>query len=153
MPVVQEVLGGQNLWSEQAQRENGLFIHSEMMETSWMLYLRPTAVRSTYAAAPSLTSPTMNDIVRFAEQPDWQGYFGAPRLGTPSHGARALQEYARAVTKLALDILDGADARSIPRYADAMKNVPELVQIDAAAAARDAELERKQREWLSKRDR
>ncbi len=41
---------------------------------------------------------------------------------------------------------DGVDdARSIPRYADAMKNVPELVQIDAAAAARDAELERK--EW------
>ncbi|MCL5745736.1 MAG: creatininase family protein, partial [Acidobacteria bacterium] len=152
-PVTQAVMGGQKLWNEEAQRENGLFVHSEMAETSWMLYLRPTAVRSTYAAAPSRTAPTMNDIVRFAEQSDWQGYFGAPRLGTPSHGARALQEYARAVTKLALDILDGADARSIARFADAMKNVPENVQIDAAAAAHDAELERRQREWLSKRDR
>lgn len=95
----------------------------------------------------------MGDIVRLAERPDWPGYFGAPRLATPSHGAQAMQEYARTVTKLALDILDGADARNIARYADAMKNVPEQVQIDAAAAAHDAELARTQRDWLTRRDR
>ncbi len=94
----------------------------------------------------------MSGVVRLAEQPDWQGYFGAPRLATPSHGARAVKEYARAVTKLALEILDGADPRGIARFADAMKNVPEQVQIDAAAAAHDAGLEPKQREWLNKRN-
>lgn len=153
MPVVQAVQGAQKLWSEEAQRENGLFIHSEMIETSWMLFLRPTAVRSTYISAMSRTAPAMGDVVRLAEQPDWTGYFGAPRLATPSNGARAVQEYGAAVVKLALEILDGADPRRIERFADAMKTVPEQVQIDAAAAAHDAELERRQREWLRKRAR
>ncbi len=153
MPVTEAVQGAQRLWTEEAQRENGLFIHAEMVETSWMLYLRPAAVRPAHTAAPSRTAPAMSDIIRLAEQPGWPGYFGAPRLATPSHGARAVQDYAHAITKLALEILDGADPRRIPRFADAMKHVPEQVQVDAAAAAHDAELERKQREWLRKRGR
>jgi len=95
----------------------------------------------------------MSDAVRLAEQPGWQGYFGAPRLATPSHGAQAAQDIARRITKLALEILDGADARSIARFTDAMKDVPEQVQVDVAAAAHDADLERKQRDWLRKRGR
>jgi hypothetical protein len=127
MPVAQAVLSAQNLWSEEARRENGLFIHSEMVETSWMLYLRPAAVRSGYAGARSRTAATLGDIVQLAEQPGW-------------------------VTKLALDILDGADPRRIARFADAMKNVPEQVRIDAAAAAHNAETERKQQDWLTRRN-
>ena len=152
-PIAQWFQDAQRLWSEQARRENGFLVHGDMLETSWMLYLRPTAVRSTYAAAQSRTAPAMSDVVRLAGQPDWQGYFGAPRLATASHGARAVQDLARRITKLALEILDGADARSIARFTDAMKDLPEQVQVDEAAAAHDADLERKQRDWLRKRDR
>jgi creatinine amidohydrolase len=104
-------------------------------------------------AARSNTSPTISDAVRLAEQPDWQGYVGAPRLATASHGVQILQDLGRKISKLALQMLDRADPRSIPRFTNATEDVPEQVQIDAAAAAHDADLERKHSDWLRKSER
>ncbi len=64
-----------------------------------------------------------------------------------------MQDIGSRITKLAFQILDGVDARSIPRYTDLVKGVPEQVQIDAAAAAHDADLDRKQSDWLRKNSR
>ncbi len=153
VPPVEWTQDALRLWSDEARRENGIGVHADMVETSMMLYLRPAAVRSAYTAAQSRTAPAMSDVVRLAEQPDWQGYLGAPGLATASHGAQIMQDIGRRITKLALEILDGADARSIARFTDAMKAVPEQVQIDAAAAAHDADQERKQSDWLRKRNR
>ncbi len=152
-PVSEWVLKAPQFWSEEARRENGMGAHGDMVETSMMLYLRPSAVQSTYTAARSLPTPAMSDVVRLARQPDWQGYIGAPRLATASHGAQIMQDIGSRITKLALQILDGADARKIGRYTDMVKGLPEQKQIDTAAAAYDADVERKQSDWVKRHNR
>ncbi len=57
------------------------------------------------------------------------------------------------ITKMASEILDGLDPRSIGRFTDAIKGEPVQAKVDSAAAAHDAELERKQTEWLRKHNR
>jgi len=150
-PIMDWERDAHRFWGEDARRENGFLVHGDMLETSWNLFLRPGAVRDTYNTASPRTASTMSDVVRLAERSDWSGYFGSPRLAGVSHGAKTVQEVAARITKLALQILDGMDHRTIPRFPDQMSKVPEQVQIDAAAAAHDAELSRKQGEWLKKR--
>ncbi len=152
-PVGQFFQDAQQLWDAEARQENAFLVHADMLETSLILYLRPSAVPSAYAAARSNTAPTIADVRRIAEGGDWAGYLGAPRLATAARGAQAMQELSSRITKLASQILDGLDPRSIGRFTDAIKGEPEQAEVDAAAAAYDAELERKQTEWLRKHNR
>lgn len=152
-PIAQWFQDAQQLWNEEARRENGFLVHADMLETSLTLYLRPSAVPSAYAAARSNPAPNMADVLRVAEAGEWAGYLGAPRLATAARGAQALRDVSSRITKMASEILDGLDPRSIGRFTDAIKGEPEQAKVDAAAAAYDAELERKQTEWLRKHNR
>lgn len=152
-PIARWFEDAQRLWNEQARRENGFLVHADMLETSYTLFLRPSAISSAYADAPSYTAPTMADVLRVAEGRDWAGYVGAPRLATAALGAQALRDASGRIAKLAMEILDGKDPQSIPRRADTVKSDPEQEKVDAAATSFDAELEKKQTDWLKKHPR
>ena len=145
-----EALG---LWDQGARQENSFLTHADMLETSWNLFLRPTAVSDTYKTAPSSTGRDLDEMVRIAVQPAWSGYFGSPKHATASQGAQAVQQVSTRIKELALRILDGLDERTIERFPDRMTKEPAQVKIDADAAAHDAELERTQAEWLERRNR
>ena len=51
----------------------------------------------------------MEGLLRLAKAPQWPGYFGAPRLATPEHGARIWRALTDSTTRVALCILDGAE--------------------------------------------
>ena len=152
-PIDQGWQDTQRLWNEQARRENGFLTHADMLETSFMLFLRPFATSPAYADARSNTAPTMTDVVRVAEASDWAGYVGAPRLATAALGAQALRDLSGRIAKLAMEILDGRDPQSIPRRADVVKSGPEQERVDTAATSSDAELEKTQTDWLKKHTR
>jgi creatinine amidohydrolase/Fe(II)-dependent formamide hydrolase-like protein len=142
----------QQLWDERARQENGFLVHADMLETSYTLFLRPSAVQPGYSGATSYGSSTMADVLRTAERRDWPGYVGAPRLATAAFGAKALQDATERLAKLATQILDGRDPQAIPRRDDVISSGAEQRKVDAQATAYDAELEKKQTEWLRKRN-
>jgi len=139
------------LWDEKARNENGFLVHADMLETSYTLFLRPSAVAPEYSAATTHGNSTMSDVLRVAKMPDWPGYVGAPRLANAALGAQALRDATERITKIASEVLDGRDARSIPRRDDVLHSGPEQNEVDAAATAYDAALEKKQAEWLARR--
>jgi hypothetical protein len=92
----------------------------------------------------------MVDVLRVGTAADWAGYLGAPRLATAARGAQAMRDLSGRITKMASEILDGLDPSSIGRFTNVIKGEPVQAKVDAAAAAHDAEMERKQTEWLRK---
>jgi creatinine amidohydrolase/Fe(II)-dependent formamide hydrolase-like protein len=153
MPVAQWFQDAQQRWSEQERRENGFLVHADMLETSWTLFLRPSAVSPDYASAPSITTSTMTAILESAAKPGWAGYVGAPKLAKASLGAQAVKDLAERINNLSLGVLDGNDVRSISRFTDMVKDDPDQKRVDAAAGRSDAELEKKQTDWLKKHSR
>jgi creatinine amidohydrolase/Fe(II)-dependent formamide hydrolase-like protein len=150
-PMGQWFQDSQQLWNEEARKENGFLVHGDMLETSYLLFLRPSAIQAGYSDAPSYGSSTMGDVLRAAERPDWPGYVGAPRFATAARGAQALRDATGRITQLVTEILAGRDARSIPRRDEVVHSGPEQEKVDAAATSYDAALEKKQDEWLRKR--
>lgn len=134
--------------SEAQRAEDGLPIHSGMDETSWMLFLRPDLVRAGYREAVPLAGADMEAVIRIAERPDWPGYFGSPRLASVAHGAAIWSRASATAIGLALAILDGADPRGIPRFADEMLASPEDARLDRASLDREAAEQRRQEAWL-----
>jgi creatinine amidohydrolase len=132
--------------SKDARAEEGFTVHAGADETSQLLFLRPDLVAPDLDKAPSLTAHDFADHIRIAKAEGWTGYFGAPRLATAAMGAVEFQRSSQNVIKVALQILDGLDYRSIPRYAD------EMDPLDAAGEADQLEheraVERRQAEWL-----
>lgn len=147
-PMGQWFADAQRLWDETARKENGFLVHADMLETSYTLFLRPSAVQPGYSGATSYGSSTMTDVLQVAQRRDWPGYVGAPRLATAAFGAQAMQDAVKRITRIATDILDGLDPQSIPRREDVINSGPEQQKVDAAASAYDAALEKKQTEWL-----
>jgi len=109
--------------------------------------VRPELVAPDFAAAPSLTAASFDDHVRIAKAPGWPGYSGAPRHASAAMGAQEFQESSQNLVAVALQILDGLDPRTLPRYADDMDPA------DAAGEQRELDheqaVERRQREWFA----
>jgi creatinine amidohydrolase len=150
-PMGQWFADSQRLWDEPARKENGFLVHADMLETSYTLFLRPSAVQPGYSGAVSYGSSTMADVLRVAERPGWPGYVGAPRLATAAFGAQALRDATERITKIATQILDGRNPDSFPRREDVVESGPEQGKVDAAATAYDAALQKKQTDWLKTR--
>jgi creatinine amidohydrolase/Fe(II)-dependent formamide hydrolase-like protein len=132
-----------------ALAEEGFSVHAGADEHSQLLFLRASLVAADVRQAPSLRARNFEDHVRIAEADGWPGYFGAPRLANAALGA---QEFARSSQKLnevALQILDGLDPRTIPRYADDMDPLNaagEQLQLDYEQA-----MEKREADWLKSR--
>jgi creatinine amidohydrolase/Fe(II)-dependent formamide hydrolase-like protein len=130
---------------------DGLPIHAGMDETSWMLFLRPQLVRAGYRTAPPMAGAEMEHLVDAAAQPGWRGYFGAPALASAAHGARIWHTASGRAVELVLGILDGADAAAIPRFADIALDSPVEQRLDRASLDHEAQVQRKQDDWISRR--
>ena len=105
--------------SKEAVAANGFEAHAGLVEHSWIMALRPDLVPRGIAQAPSLTGNNVAELIRIAGQPDWPGYFGAPRYATPELGHRLVQADTALDLAFAWSVLDGlVEERQIPRRAD-----------------------------------
>jgi creatinine amidohydrolase/Fe(II)-dependent formamide hydrolase-like protein len=123
--------------SKAARDEEGFTVHAGADEHSQLLFLRPDLVAPHVSAAPSFTARDFADHARIAKADGWPGYFGAPRFATAAMGAREFQRSSQNMIAVALDILDGKDYRTIPRFADhmdALNVAGEQRQLDYEAA-------------------
>ena len=132
--------------SKEALAEEGFSVHAGADETSQLYFLRPDLISPDFTKAPSLTAHDFADHIRIAKADGWPGYFGAPRFATAAMGAEEFQRSSQNVIKIALQILDGLDYRSIPRYADQMD--PLNVAGEASQLEHERAVEQRQADWL-----
>ncbi|MDF2774557.1 MAG: crnA 1 [Geminicoccaceae bacterium] len=133
--------------------EDGFTVHADLRETSYLMALRPDLIPPSVAQAPSFTARDFADLVRIASQPDWPGYFGAPRHASAELGRRLVEAHTRQYVAIALRIIDGMDPRDLPRFADLRAQAPGVDRVVSGAWARDSVEEGRQRAWLAKRGR
>lgn len=132
-------------------RENGLDIHAGASETSRMLFLRPDLVRPIYRDLAPAAAQTFAGLVEVARSPDWQGYFGSPRLATAAHGVAVMHYRGDAYVSLALQILDGLDEATIPRLFSDEQLGDQRPSVEVSLG-RERDITRVQREWLEARN-
>ena len=95
----------------------------------------------------------MEGLIRLAKAPQWPGYFGAPRLATPEHGAQIWRALTDSTTRVALRILDGAEPNRMIRFATVMAGSPPDERLDAASRAAEQKRAVRQNAWLRARRR
>lgn len=134
-----------------APTEEGFSPHAGMIETSWMLFLRPDLVPDSVRTSPDQTAVSWEEILALAEMRDWPGYFGQPRLAAAGFGARHLNALTEWYVDLAVRIVEGFDHSALPRRSELARNNPVNVEIDRAALERERELEAKHQAWLRRR--
>jgi creatinine amidohydrolase/Fe(II)-dependent formamide hydrolase-like protein len=138
--------------SAEVLKEEGAFeVHAGMSETSRILFLRPDLVSLNYLTAKPFTANTPAEAAALAKTNDWRGYIGSPRLATAAYGAQMMQYQADQYNRLALAILDGLDERTVTRFSDVAQGDKTITAIEDAAQKHNAEIERKQADWLKKK--
>ena len=135
--------------AEQA-KEEGLSLHAGASETSIELYLVPSLVQDGYRRAPAQAGADFAALRRIAAQPGWPGYFGSPRLATASRGAAAWKVRSGKAVEIALQVLDGADPRAMPRYVEATQKDAASREVDTRQLRHEDEAQRRQETWLKK---
>ena len=133
---------------KEVAQENGIDIHAGVSESSRMLFLEPHLVKPGLATATSFAATSPEQISEVARKKTWPGYFGAPRFATAAHGAAVMKQRLDLYARLALEILDGKDPRSIPRFSTlALVEEKEIVD---ARRKHDAAVRERQQQWLRK---
>jgi len=130
------------------KKEDGVSLHGGSDEHSLMLHLRPDLVAAGYKQAPAVAGATMAESFSMAKAPGWPGYLGSPRIATAALGQKIWTAFSAAAIDHTLKILDGADPSQFQRYADLLEKNPLYQGWINATAARDEQLEGKEREWL-----
>jgi len=130
------------------KKEDGVSLHGGMDETSLMLYLRPDLVASDYKRAPVHTGANLDESMQVAHEADWPGYVGSPRLATRQIGEQIWKALSASAVAHAIKVLDGEDTSTIKRYGDLLGAVPAYVKVDDGARASEAQIARKQSDWL-----
>ncbi len=115
-----------------------------------MLFLRPDLVHDDISDGSAYTAASPEDLIKIAEEPGWKGYFGSPRLATPSAGALIVNYRTSQTIDLALRILDGFDWRSLRTRADRNGMTPSFKTADDNNLVRAEQERKKQEEWLRK---
>lgn len=129
---------------------DGLSPHAGMVEASWLLHLRGDLVASDLHQATDQTARSWREIMDVANAAGWPGYFGAPRHATAEFGERHWRTLKDWYVDFARRLLDGLDYSRLPRRGKLAEANPANVEIDAAALAREREIEAKQRAWLDR---
>jgi len=95
-------------------------------------------VAQDYRQAPSVSGANYANDFAAARLPGWPGYLGAPQLATAAFGEKIWRAFAEATIKTSVEILDGKDAASYPRYLTYLKKLPEYRDWIDSSNARDA---------------
>jgi len=104
-----------------------------------------------YQQAPTVTGSTYAESVAAATQKDWPGYLGAPRLGNAALGRRIWTSFSSTTLKTTLEILNGTDPATYPRYLPIMAKNPPYQKWIAAANDRDRTIGERQQSWNARR--
>ena len=132
--------------TDSEQKEDGLAVHAGLIETSWMIYLRPDLIDSEYKNAPAVTANGWEDYETLPNEEDWPGYFGSPRLARADIGADQMEAWARNAADLALRIIGGLDHRKLSRLADGRN--PAILRLDGLISDHAARIEQQQKNWM-----
>jgi creatinine amidohydrolase len=132
--------------SEEEIASNGLEMHSGLIETSNMLFVRPDLVNSDYKNLEIQTPNEWTDIHIIAKEPNWPGYFGAPSLARADIGADRMQKNSENINDLAIKILDGLDVKSLSSHTDSQN--PALLKLDEEILKLEKSYTDKQDRWL-----
>jgi len=153
MPVLGGWGGAMSVMTPTEKLADGLSLHAGMDEHSLMLYLRPDLVARDYREAPAVAGANYADAFGVARRAGWPGYLGAPHLATAAFGKRIWRSFADATVKTAVEILDGKDARSYPRYVTYLKTLPQYREWIDSSSVRDSVAGRRLTNWLARRPR
>lgn len=149
------VLGGwgsaMRVMTAAQKKEDGVSLHGGADEHSLMLHLRPELVDAAFRTAKSITGSSYDESFGVARQAGWPGYIGAPRLATAALGKTIWTAFSAAALKTTLEILNGTDPATYPRYLSFLVKQPRYQEWIAEANARDSVQAAQQRAWSAKR--
>jgi creatinine amidohydrolase len=150
-----QVLGGwggaMQSMTDAEKKADGLSLHGGMDEHSLMLYLRPDLVAKDFRTAKSVNGANYEAAFATARGEGWPGYLGAPQLATVEWGKKIWTAFAAATVKTSVEILDGKDAASYPRYLTYLKTLPQYRDWISSANARDSVAGARLNDWLARR--
>lgn len=153
LPVLGGWGGAMSVMTPAEKIADGLSLHAGMDEHSLMLYLRPDLVANDHRTATAVAGKNYADAFAVARQPDWPGYLGAPQLATADFGKRIWTAFSGATVKTAVEILDGKDPGTYPRYLTYLKKLPEYRDWIDSSNARDSSAGNRLAAWLARRPR
>jgi creatinine amidohydrolase/Fe(II)-dependent formamide hydrolase-like protein len=151
LPVLGGWGGAMSVMTPAEKRADGVSLHAGMDEHSLMLYLRPDLVAKDYRTAPPVSGANYAEDFAVARRDGWPGYLGAPHLATAAFGQRIWRAFADATVKTSIEILDGKDPASYPRYLTYLKTQPEYRAWIDSTNARDSVAGNRLSNWLAKR--
>lgn len=151
LPVIGGWGSGMSSMTGAQKKEDGVSLHGGADEHSLMLHLQPNLVAPDYRQAPTVTGATYAESVAAATQKDWPGYIGAPRLGNAPLGSRIWTSLSAATLKTTIEILDGADPATYPRYLPFMEKNPSYQEWIASGTERDRAIGERQQAWIGRR--
>jgi hypothetical protein len=112
----------------------------------------PDLVSSSYKTLTPLTVNKPANQFVLARAENWLGYLGSPRIANAAYGARRQQWRAALNVALANAFLNRIlDERDIQRYSTIRLSNPEFTKNYAGRANYEAQIERKQQEWMKKK--
>jgi creatinine amidohydrolase/Fe(II)-dependent formamide hydrolase-like protein len=149
------VLGGwgsamSSMTAEQ-KKEDGVSLHGGADEHSLMLHLQPNLVAADYRSAASVSGSTYDGSFAASKLKDWPGYIGAPRLASAELGQRIWESFSAAALRTTLEILNGTDPSTYPRYLGFLIKNPLYQDWIKSASDRDSALAERQRAWSARR--
>jgi creatinine amidohydrolase/Fe(II)-dependent formamide hydrolase-like protein/ketosteroid isomerase-like protein len=151
LPVIGGWGSAMSAMTEAQRKEDGVSLHGGADEHSLMLHLQPNLVAPDYQQAPSVTGSSYAESVAAATRTDWPGYIGAPRLGNAALGRRIWTSFSAAALKTTLEILEGRDPATYPRYLSVLVKNPPYQKWIASASERDRTLGERQQAWNVRR--
>ena len=151
IPVLAGWGGAMSVMTAEAKAADGLSLHAGADEHSLMLHLRPDLVARDYRQAPTIAGANYDEAFAVARRDGWPGYLGAPRFGTAALGQRIWTSFAAATVKTAIEVLDGKDPETIPRYVTYLKRLPLYREWIDSTTVRDSLAGRRLETWLKQR--
>ena len=153
LPVLGGWGGAMSDMTAAEKKADGVSLHAGMDEHSLMLYLRPDLVAKDYRLATAVSGANYAEDFAVAQQPGWPGYLGAPHLATAAFGQRIWRAFAEATIKTSVEILDGKDPGTYPRYVTYLKKLPQYREWIDSTNARDSLAGSRLATWLARRPR
>lgn len=153
IPVLGGWGGAMSVMTPAEKKADGLSLHAGMDEHSLMLYLRPDLVSKDFRSAPSVAGANYAEAFEVAQRNGWPGYLGAPQLATRAFGKRIWDAFSAATVKTSVEVLDGKDPSTYPRYVTYLKTLPQYRAWIDSTNVRDSVAGARLTTWMARKPR
>ena len=150
LPVLGGWGGAMSGMTDAEKKADGLSLHGGIDEHSLMLYLKPALVSPDFKKAQSVAGANYDEAFATARTDGWPGYLGAPQLASAALGKTIWMGFSAATVKTAVEILDGKDPATYPRYLAYLVKLPQYQDWIASSNMRDSIAGIRQRAWLAR---